>query len=499
MSAPDPIKVYDARWEVHEFDDVAVGRLFEAALIYGRDLGVDTVTLSRDARLDAGRVLEIAIEAAARMGMRMIACPHPISTPASYFLTLRTSRRYPGTMGFTITASHNPANYIGVKFTVPTVRAIGVDCGPDGGLTRVREIYHSDERAPRAASGRLELEDPTADYIAFSMEQARVAAGQLAGLRVVIDGLHGAAGPEMMMALQRAGVEVVPLHIIPDGQFRTGSPNPTVRGRLDHATRIAADHDCHAVIGLDGDGDRIVFGDRRGVLSAGFAAIPILRACAERDAVSEPETVLHDPKVNPLALTEWSQWGLRPMLHRNGHSQIKEQMRRVNALAAVEESGHYYHRITVGESTVTCESSVLTSLLLLDALHREPGTLDELWSRQQRLHTTGEFNYEFPNDVLRDEALDDLVGRFRADGAECLTQAPDGTDLEGTVVRAGVQFEDGDMRLKPGWYSGYIRVSTTERGIVRCYFSADDVDHIVQVERTARGILGEQFPGQPID
>ena len=47
----DPIKVYDARWEVAEFDDAQVTRLFEATLAYGRLLGVDTVTFARDARL----------------------------------------------------------------------------------------------------------------------------------------------------------------------------------------------------------------------------------------------------------------------------------------------------------------------------------------------------------------------------------------------------------------------------------------------------------------
>ena len=56
--------------------------------------------------------------------------------------------RHPNTMGLMITASHNPAQYIGVKFTVPTVQAIGFDCGPLGGLAKVREIYHSPEQFP---------------------------------------------------------------------------------------------------------------------------------------------------------------------------------------------------------------------------------------------------------------------------------------------------------------------------------------------------------------
>ena len=70
MTAADPIKVYDARWEVQEFSDDRVRRLFEATLAYGRRRGVDTVTLTRDARLGCARVLEIGIEAALRLGFR---------------------------------------------------------------------------------------------------------------------------------------------------------------------------------------------------------------------------------------------------------------------------------------------------------------------------------------------------------------------------------------------------------------------------------------------
>src|SRR5690606_17213755 len=121
--------------------------------------------------------------------------------------------------------------------------------------------------------------------------------------------------------------------------------------------------DCQAVIGVDGDGDRIVFGDRRGILTAGFAFVPILRACLEStqqaagsgQRAAAPPPVLYDPKVSPLALAEWGKLGARPVLFRNGHSQIKDYMTRIGALAAAEESGHYYHRITLDGLTISGE------------------------------------------------------------------------------------------------------------------------------------------------
>ena len=141
MSNSDPIKVYDARWEEEDFSEGEVERLFEAVLLYGRELGVDTVTIARDARTGAGRVMELAVELALRAGLRVFACAEPISTPHSYFLSLAIAKDHPQTMGLTITASHNPASYVGLKTTVPIAQAIGLDSGPRGGLTRVREIF----------------------------------------------------------------------------------------------------------------------------------------------------------------------------------------------------------------------------------------------------------------------------------------------------------------------------------------------------------------------
>jgi hypothetical protein len=81
----DPIKVYDARWEVSEFTDQEVGRLFEASLGYAKIIGVDTLVMTRDARLGCARVMEIGIKTAVEAGFRLFVCFDPISTPLSYF------------------------------------------------------------------------------------------------------------------------------------------------------------------------------------------------------------------------------------------------------------------------------------------------------------------------------------------------------------------------------------------------------------------------------
>jgi len=499
LAPADPIKVHDARWQVQEFSDPAVRRLFEAAFLFAHELAVDTVTVTRDGRLAATHVQDLAIEAAVRMGLRVFSCPHPISTPCSYFTTLKVSQQYPNTMGVTVTASHNPKEYIGVKFTVPVVRAIGLGCGPKGGLSRIREIYHSQRNVSAASGGSRTDIDLTRDYIDYSIKQANLHAGQLTGLCVVLDGLHGSAGPELAEAIQLAGAKVEPLRLEVDGSFSTGSPNPISQGKMDQAVRVAGQKGCQVVIGADGDGDRLVFGDRRGILSAGFVAIPILRACGFDGELLGRPAVLHDPRINPLALAEWGKLDVRPVLYRNGHSQIKDYMRTNGAMIAVEESGHYYHNLTMGPHVVAVENSALTALLFLGQVRQDPNLLDKLWALQEKVQTTGEFNYQFAGDETRDRALNAVIRHFTGQGAASVTTTAEGIELEGIVLSHGVHTNGEGIQLKNGWFSGYLRAATNEKGVIRSCFSAADPQRLRQIESETRQILVGQHNGRIID
>ncbi len=495
----DPIKVYDARWQVSEFDDAAVRRLFEATFLYGQDLGVDHVTLCRDARLGASRLLEMGVHIARRMGLSVWLCPDPVSTPHSYFVSLVASESHPNTMGLTITASHNPKDYIGVKFTVPVVRAIGLDCGPEGGLTKVREIYHSNRSMVQRPAGRLTLVNLRDDYIAYSAELAGVTRGSLEGLRVVLDTFHGSAGTELYRALDWAGVTVIPRRLVANGDFPSGSPNPTSQGKMDTAIELARTENAQVVLGVDGDGDRLVFGDTRGILSAGFAFIPILEQGLRRCGPASEVRVLYDPKVSPIGLVEWAKRGTRPLLFRNGHSQIKDYMLARGAQFAAEESGHYYHVLCRSGLSIAAENSLLVILCFLSAVKSNPHCLDELFALQSRVFTTGEFNYQFADDQVRDRALSAIVEMLLASGANTVTHTPDGIDLEGTCIAWGVTLSGVDAVLDPNWYSGYLRVATNENAVVRSYFSAGDPSRGRDIESQVRELLEQRFAGRVVD
>jgi len=501
MTGKDPIKVYDARWEVNDFSNQEIERFIEAVFIYGRQIGVDTVTIARDGRLGGGSVMQIAVETALKAGFIVFLSSDPISTPQSYYLSFRASKKHPKTMGLTITASHNPANYIGLKVVVPGVEAIGLGCGPYGGFSRIREVYHSGETLAEGKGAELYIVNLTEKYLRFSMQAAGVEEGSLADLVVVLDALNGSAGPEMYQALQRSGAAVTPLRIIPDGNFPTGSPNPTSIGKMDSAVALSGNINADLVIGTDGDGDRLVFGDAGGIINAGFASIPILKTvlAGEHSAgeqLSGGQRVIYDPKVNPLALSEWTRLNIVPLLFGNGHSQIKEHMRRTGAVAAVEESGHYYHRLSDGGLTICAENSLFTILVLLKTIKEKQGLMKELRVLQERVFTTGEINYQMADDETRDLVLGSLLELFRKDHAVLVSETEDGIDLMGTVFTRGIDLNSGELGSR--WYSGYVRASTNEKSVIRSYLSSGDVALGEQMEQRIRDIL-DSYNGKVID
>jgi phosphomannomutase len=493
----DPIKTYDARWEVSEFNDQEVHRLFEATFGYARLIGTDTLVFARDARLGCARVMEIGIEAAVRYGFRVFACFDPISTPLSYFVAMQTAEKHPDTMGLTITASHNPKKYIGIKFTVPGVEAIGYDCGPLNGLTKVKELYHSETFSPELRDGGTLhiIQHPAQAYIQYTMDLAGIKNNDLKGIKIVLDTFNGSAGPELFQALRICGAEVFPLRLVPNGDFPTGSPNPTSQNKMDNAVLVARQKNADLVIGIDGDGDRVVFGDQNGIFSAGFVMIPILKSILSNDPDPGRKKILYDPKVNPMALAKWAEMNADPVLYRNGHSQIKGYMKEINALAGAEESGHFYHKLPIGNLNVSGENSLFTILLLLEAVKGQKGIISRIREMQDQIYTSGEFNFQFSDDIIRDKAIEAVLAIFENENAVLSTQSENGIDLEGTVVYKGVHIENGSFTIDPLWYSAYVRSATNEKGIVRSYISACSSEFGEIIKNKIDQVLKEEYGG----
>lgn len=504
----DPIKIYDARWEVDEFDDSSIIRLFEATFLYAFDQGIDSIVFTRDGRLFSGHVLELGLRTAQRAGLKVYACIDPISTPAGYFLGALISSDHSETMTLVITASHNPKNYVGIKFTVSEVRAIGLDCGPDGGLRSIRDLFHSRKKMPESEQRELSIINPVNQYITEAMRLAKIKPGDLTGLHVVMDAMGGSAGPEVYQALLKAGVSVTARGMIPDGTFPCGAPNPTSTGKMKEALRLAAQNPKSIVIGMDGDGDRLVFGDKDGLLNAAFSAVPILNECLQLFPLSAKK-IVYDPKTAPPALSEWKKMGAEPKLFRNGHSQIKEYMQEIHAVMAVEESGHFYHTLDVMGVNVSMEFSVLTILLFLKFCKKTSSALHELQRLQLSFYTSGEVNYKFTSDDVRDTALNDIVNFFVEDGALSADKTETGADLGGFQLVKGSIYTNMDAEGECSdivsntsvdeWYILFVRNSTNEKSVLRLFHNAQNAGVGRIVERNIENICKKMYNGVVVE
>jgi hypothetical protein len=209
--------------------------------------------------------------------------------------------------------------------------------------------------------------------------------------------------------------------------------------------------------------------------------------------------VLYDPKVNPLALKKWGELNVEPVLFRNGHSQIKGYMNTINALIGAEESGHFYHKLVLDKISVIGENSLLTILLFLDTVKKQQSILKELREMQEQVFTSGEFNYEFSSDEIRDNAMASLIEHFKDDDATITSESNDGIYLEGTVIYKGVLINSSGVTLTENWYSGYVRIATNEKGVVRSYISSAGRELGEKIVATVRDILETQFNGIVID
>mgnify|MGYP002633150620 CR=1 FL=1 len=460
-------KAYDIRTPSAALTPELATRLARAEAVYfTQHVGVTDIVLARDARSTGGEYLEIATEQYLAAGLNVMVVPGVSSTSMFYFAAMK----YPDAAAICFGASHNPSGDTGQKILGPGVRPIARGIGVDGGLDKIQALYEAGAVAEVAeVRGRIGVYDPMAEYIEYSMELAGVTEGSLSGLKLLHDYLHGAAGREMMLAFQRAGAALTPLHFEADGRFPLGDPNPVKEDVI--AAGIQALNDGDFVFGtfFDGDGDRVDFYRGDGAyLSSSFVYAAILPAIYARMGGADVG-VYADLKCNPLALMEMTQCGVSNNIIRNGHSQIKDALYETpNMLGAVEESAHFYEAFSYNGDRFCTENTLYVALLVARMWKENPARFDELLAIQASTARAREWGHKFPTDEARAGALSAVEAHFVAQGTAVMSEMPNGWDLEATILRRGIPFAIGSgVTLTGDWIQVCQRISQSENGLAR--------------------------------
>ena len=390
-------KAYDVRGTVPDQLDEALALATGRA--YVRVVGASTVVVGHDMRPSspgmAGAFAQGASEAGADVIMIGLA-----STDQLYFASGHLG--HPGAM---FTASHNPAQYNGIKMC----RAHAVPVGADTGLHEIRDLIASGAATegftPAPQAGAISEHDVLEAYAAHLLSLAPVTGRRL---KVVADAGNGMAGWTAPAVFNRIGpeqVELVPMYFELDGTFPNHEANPLDETTLaDLKARVLAER---ADIGLafDGDADRCFLVDEQG---RAVSPSTLTALIAARELAKEPgSTVIHNlitSRAVPELVTEL---GGTPVRTRVGHSFIKATMAETDAIFGGEHSGHFYFR-----DFWRADSGMLAALHALAALAGADITLSELLAAYERYPMSGEINSEVADQAAVMDALEaEYAGR----------------------------------------------------------------------------------------
>jgi phosphomannomutase len=315
--------------------------------------------------------------------------------------------------GIMVTASHNPADYNGLKLVREEARPIS----GDSGLDEIGALVLGGDLAPAAVQGSLGAEDLLPDYVRFLQE--RIDASALRPLRIVANPGNGCAGPVLEALAPQLPCELVRIHFEPDGSFPHGIPNPLLpenRGVTADAVRSSG-----ADLGLawDGDFDRCFFFDETGAFVEGYYLVGLLAAAVLR---REPGAkIVHDPRLTWNTIDVVTRAGGVPIQNKTGHAFMKERMRREDAAYGGEMSAHHYFR-----DFAYCDSGMLPWLNVWQEMSARGLPLSALVGDMQRAYpASGEINRRLADP---DAAIAAVEARYR-DGAVHVDRT-DGLSLE---------------------------------------------------------------------
>jgi phosphomannomutase len=365
-------KAYDIRGLYPEELDEALAEKIGAAA--GKFFEGRTIVVGRDMRRSGPALAEAIVRGLTRVGKEVVDIG-AVTTPMVTFAVAQFG--YDG--GIMVTASHNPAKYNGIKLCGKGAEPISYDTG----INAVEKTVLGGDIPSAPKPGSVAQRDVLPDYIGHLIR----AAGEISGLKLVIDAGNGMAGMLMPPLLKHFSVEVVPLYFELDGSFPHHEANPLKAENLVDLQKKVIETRADLGVAFDGDGDRVIFVDEKGAaISADLVTALLAR---EMLHTSPGATILYDLRSSWAVREEIERLGGQAIMTRVGHSFIKQTMRKEKAILGGELSGHYYFR-----ENFYADSGAFTLLKVLSLLCRERKPFSELIAPLQRYFASGEINSE---------------------------------------------------------------------------------------------------------
>ena len=377
MLSAKAFKAYDIRGvvptEVNEEMAYRVGRVFAVML------GAANVVVGHDIRL-SGPSISAAVTEGLRHGGANVVDIGQCGTEMIYFAT--TFLNADG--GIMITASHNPANYNGMKLVRRGARPMSEDTG----LKDIAEMVVHGEIPhglyPGKVAGDLTKRDIMSEYVQHLLTYINI--DDLKSLRLVVNPGNGGAGAVLEVLEQHLPFELIKINEQPDGNFPNGVPNPLLLNNRAETSQAVLQHQADMGIAWDGDFDRCFFFDEKGEFIEGYYLVGLL---AELFLQKYPGSkIMYDPRLVWNTEEIVTRLGGQLVRCKSGHAFMKECMRANDVIYGGEMSSHHYFR-----DFTFCDSGMITWLLVAELVCKSGKTLSQLVGERMALFPcSGEIN-----------------------------------------------------------------------------------------------------------
>ena len=352
-------------------------------------LSAGKVLVGRDARVSSDEIHEYLLKGLTDAGADVYDIGLS-TTPMVYFGTAN----YGFKASVQITASHNPAEYNGMKVSRENALPVGLDTG----LGQIRDwIEQGRECVPASVRGRVHEMDIRKDYLAFLLKYK----GDWSGLKIAMDVSNGMAS---LFVRDIFGDTPSYIYEEMDGRFPNHEPNPLVQKNVEDLKKLVVATGSDIGVIFDGDADRVMFVDENGR----FVSPDLMIAVLGHYFLEErgESGYVHQDIRSSKAVGEY----LAPMggvmnTWRVGRAYAAHKLREINGVFGGELAGHYYFR-----DFFYSDSGLLAAILILNVVAKMKTrgiSLSQLIGKIEKYHNSGEINFRVEDkkgamDAVRD-------------------------------------------------------------------------------------------------
>ena len=368
-------KAYDIRGLVDVEIDVdfafATGVAFARFLQIEREPG--TIVIGEDMRPSSPELAEAFSSGASSQGMDVIRIGLA-STDMLYFASGKLG--LPGAM---FTASHNPAEYNGIKLCLSNARPIG----KESGLVTIENFVREGSPIALRNVGVEKHRNMLEEYVDHLLTLVDIK--NIRPLKIIVDAGNGMAGHTAPAIFARLNCEVIPMYFELDGSFPNHEANPLDESTLTDLKKAMIDQKADLGLAFDGDADRCFLVDERGVAVNPSALTSLI---AQRELIKHPGSSIIYNLISSRAVQEViDENGGVGLRSRVGHSYIKKMMAESGAIFGGEHSGHFYFK-----EFWRADSGALAALHAIAALGESDTTMSALLAPYNRYVISGEIN-----------------------------------------------------------------------------------------------------------